>query len=170
MKIRELITAGLFICLSGGIIIGARPSLDWHNQEKEERPKFYALRVVSEKNVQNARDSLCAPDGQYTEISPSGQLVLLMEKNFIDGGTIICKGEVHYGLEGWFHIQETQDQPQNYTWMIIQRESCNRFLFFPGSYIWWGNTGVNMIRITNLGTKSLFVDAVIGYDMEAKIR
>jgi hypothetical protein len=168
MKIRELITVGVFLGVSGGIIVGARPSCYRHDQKEEERPKFYTLRVVSEKNVQNAKDSLGAPDGRYAEILPGAQLVLLMEKNFIDSGTVVCKGEADYGLEGWFHIQATQDERRNYAWMIIQRESCNRFLFFPESYIWWGNTGVNMIRITNFGTKSLLVDAVIGYGMVAE--
>jgi hypothetical protein len=100
MKIRELITVGVFLGLSGGIIVGARPSCYRHDQEKEERPKFYALRVVSEKNVQNAKDSLGVPDGRYAEIPPGAQLVLLMEKNFIDSGTLVCKGEADYGLEG----------------------------------------------------------------------
>jgi hypothetical protein len=171
MKIRDLITLGVFLSLSGGIIVGARPSCYRHDQEKKERPKFCALRVVSEKNAQKAGDSLGAPDGRYAEILPGGQLVLLMEKNFIDSSTVVCEGEEDYGLEGWFRIQDTQDERQNYQWMIIQRESSNRFTFISGQgyfYEWWGNTGVNMIRITNFGTKSLFVDAAIGYSLEAE--
>ncbi|MDH7514047.1 MAG: hypothetical protein QHH14_13960 [Clostridiales bacterium] len=170
MKIRKLIFSGVFLGLFGGIVIGARPFCYPHNQGKKERPKFYAIQVISEKNVQNAKDSLGVPDGHYAEISSGGQLVLLMEKNFIDSGTVVCKGETDYGLEGWFRIQETKDERQNYGWILIQREFCNRFLFFPESYIWFGNTGVNVIRISNVGTKSLFVDAVIGYAMEAEIR
>jgi hypothetical protein len=172
MKIRELITVGVFLGLSGGIIVGARPSCSRHDQVKEERPKFYALRVVSDKNVQNAKDSLGAPDVRYAEILPGGQLVLLMEKNFIDSGTVVCKGEADYGLEGWVHVQDTQDEQQDYAWMIIQREPSNRFNFLtfdPNSGMGgsWG-MAVNTVRITNIGTKSLFVDAVIGLDREAE--
>jgi hypothetical protein len=139
-----------------------------------ERPKFYALRVVSEKNVQNAKDSLGAPDGCYTEILPGGQLVLLMEKNFIDSGTVVCKGEEDYGLEAWVQMQDSQDEQQNYAWMIIQRESSNRFIFLAGDPIsgmggYWG-MAVNTVRITNVGNKSLFVDAVIGYGLKAEVR
>jgi len=174
MKIRELITVGVFLGLSGGIIVGARPSCYRNNQEKEERPKFCALRVVSEKNVQNAKDSLGAPDGRYAEILPGGQLVLLMQKNFMDSGTVVCRGEEDYGLEGWVQMQETRDEQQDYAWMIIQREPSNRFNFLtfdPNSGMGgsWG-MAVSTVRITNVGTKSLFVDAVIGYDREAERR
>jgi len=139
-----------------------------------ERPKFYAICVVSEKDVLNAKNSLSAPDGRYAEILPGGQLVVIMEKNFIDSGTVVCKGEEDYGLEGWVQMQDTQDEQQNYAWMIIQREPSNRFIFLggdPNSGMggYWG-MAVNTVRITNSGTKSLFVDAVIGYGMEAERR
>jgi hypothetical protein len=172
MRKRGLLPASLLLFLLAGLLARAPSGFPGKapGQDQPERPKFYALQVVWEKNVRSAKDSLGAPDGRSAEILPGGQLIVFMEKNFIDSGTVLCKGEADYGLEDWFRIQETQDERQNYTWMIIQRESCNRFLFFPESYIWWGNTGVNMIRITNLGTKSLFVDAVIGYRTEADNR
>jgi hypothetical protein len=171
MKIRELISVGVFLGLSGGIIVGARPSCYRHDQEEQEKPKFYALRVVSEKNVQNAEDSLGAPDGRFAEIRPGGQLVLPMEKNFIDVGTLVCKGEENYGLEGRVHMQDTQVEQQEYAWMIINREPSNRFDFItvnPSGMGGYGHMTANMIRITNIGTKSLFVDAVIGYSLEAE--
>jgi len=101
------------------------------------------------------------------EILPGGQFVVLMEKNFIDSGKVVCKGEEDYGLEAWVQMQDTQDEQQNYAWMIIQREPSNRFVFLgcdPNSGMggYWG-MAVNTIRITNAGTNSLFVDAVIGY-------
>jgi len=134
-------------------------------QDQPERPKFYALSVVCEKKVQHAKDSLGTPDGRYAEILPGGQLVVLMEKTFIDSGNVVCKGEVDYGLEGFFHIQDTEDERQNYAWIIINRDPLmtNRFLFFPGTDIWFGGTGVDKIRISNAGRKFLFVDAIIGY-------
>ena len=143
-------------------------------QDQPERPKFYALRIVFEKEVQNAKDSLGAPDGRYAEILPGGQLVVLMEKNFIDSGTVVCKGEEDYGLEAWVQMQDTQDEQQNYAWMIIQREPSNRFIFFAADPIsgmggYWG-MAVNTVRITNPGSKSLFVDAVIGYGLNAEVR
>lgn len=104
--------------------------------------------------------------------APGGQLVLLMEKRFIDSGTLVCKGEEDYALEGLAHKQNTGVNQQDNTWLIIHRNPSNRFSYIgnnpsdPGGG-YWGMT-VDMIRITNFGTRSLFVDAVIGYGLEAK--
>jgi hypothetical protein len=172
LRKRGLLPAGLLLFLSAGLLASAPGGFSGKTQDQAqpERPKFYALRVVSEKNVLNAKDSLGAPDGRYAEIPPGGQLILLMEQEFYafpgnqpDSGIIVCKGEKDYALEGWFRIQDTKEERQNYAWMIISRNS-NRFVFLLGS------GGVNMIRITNTGTKSLFVDAVIGYGIEAERR
>lgn len=139
------------------------------DQKEQERPKFYALRIVSEKNVQNAKDFLGAPDGRFAEIAPGGRLVLLMEKRFYDTGTLVCKGDEQYGLEGLVHMQDTGVEQQDYAWMIINRDPSNRFNFVlsgpePGPFGgFWGMT-VDTIRITNTGTALLFVDAIIGLD------
>jgi hypothetical protein len=166
MKIRDLIIAGVFLGLSGRIIVDARPSCYRHDQGKEERSKFYALRVVSEKNVQNAKDSLGAPDGRYAEILPGGQLVLLMEKKLYpfpsigrnpeggerlaDSGSVVGKGGADFSLEGWFATQDKQDK--QYSAWVPLAASLTGFCIWP-----LYSTGVNMIRITNFGTKSLFV-------------
>ena len=170
IKERKLIVLFLFLALCEGIIIDNKGSFCQDNQEKTERPNFYAIQVACESNVQKAKDSLGMPDSRYAEISPGGQLTLRMGKNFVDSGLVVCKGEVDYRLEGWFQVQSTIDREQNYSWIIIQRESCNRFSFLPESYIWFGNTGVSVIRITNFGKKTLLVDAVVGYGSEAERR
>ena len=184
MKIRELITVGVFLGLSGGMIVGARPSCYRHDQEKEERPKFYALRVVSENNVQNAKDSLGAPDGRYAEILTGGQLVLRMEKElylFIlsgspDGlatisGSVVGKGGADIGLEVWSPWQDTEGKC-HYAWVPAGLSATGFSVLVSdiSSPSFKGNTGANTVRITNLGTKSLFVDAVIGLDREAERR
>jgi len=176
MKIRELITIGVFLGLSGGIIVGAKPSYYREDQEKKERPKFYALRVVSEKNVLNAKDSLGAPDGRYAEILPGGQLVLLMEKKLyvypvgsLDeggglaySGVIVAKGETASVFEGWLPINETQGG--GHAWIAIGQSSTFYYVL-PEAIM-----SVDLVRITNTGTKSLFVDAIIGLDREAERR
>jgi hypothetical protein len=191
MKIRELITVGVFLSLSGGIIVGARPSCYRHDQEKEERPKFYAFRVVSEKNVQNAKDSLGTPDGRYAEILPGGQLVLQMEKGFclfvlgwnqegmeMISGSVVGKGGADIGLEVWSPWQDREGAHYN-GWVAVGLSTKGFSIpIDPGlSYgskgitpPFIGNTGVDTIRITNLGTKSLFLDAIIGLDREAERR
>jgi len=166
-----LLPISFLLFLSAGLIGSALTVFSGkaRQQDQSGRPEFYARAVVREKKVQSAKDALGAPDDRYAEIPPGVQLGLIMEKKFVDSGMVICKGEADYGLEGFFHIQDTQDERQNYAWIIIHRDPLmpNRFLFFPGSYIWYSDTGVNMIRITNVGTKTLFVDAVIGYGRNA---
>jgi len=175
MRKRRLLPAGLLLFLLACFLASTPHGFSGKMPGQPERPKFYALRVVSEKNVQNAKDSLGAPDGRYAEIAPGGQLVLQMEKRFYDTGTLVCKGDEHYGLEGLVHMQDTGVEQQDYAWMIINRGPSNRFDFVlsgpePGLFGgFWGMT-VDTIRITNTGTASLFVDAVIGYAMEAERR
>jgi hypothetical protein len=173
MKIRELITVSIFLSLSQGIAVGARPTYHRHDQEKEERSKFYVLRVVSENKVKNSKDSLGAPDGRLAEILPGGQLVLRMEKKlypfpnigFIpegglaDSGSVVGKGGADFDLEGWFTTRDAQGK--QYSAWVPLAVSLTGFCIWPIS-----SAGVNTIRITNRGIKSLFVDAVIGYRME----
>jgi hypothetical protein len=148
-------------------------------QGKRDRPKFYALRVVFEKNVQNAKDSVGAPDGRNAEILPGGQLVVLMENKLYpfpsisgwpeggarlaDSGSVVGKGEADFGLEGWLPMKNTQGK-QHYVWISLG-------LSVTGFCIWLeGSAGVEMIRMTNPGTTSLFVDAVIGYGRKEERR
>jgi len=167
MRKRGLLPTGVLLFLSASLLSHAPSGFSGNplKQDQPQRPTFYALQVACERNVQNPTESLGAPDGRYAEIPPGGQLVVLMEKSFIDSGKVVCKGEVDYGLEGFFHIQNIEDERQNYAWIIINRDPLmpNRFLFFPGTYIWFSGTGVDKIRISNAGNKSLFVDAIIGY-------
>jgi hypothetical protein len=82
MRKRGLLPAGFLLFLSASLLAHG-PSVfpgKAPGQDQPERPKFYALRVVFEKNIQNAKDSLGPPDDRYAEILPGGQLVLLMEK------------------------------------------------------------------------------------------
>ncbi len=176
---RSLLLSGFLFFLSALLLAhnlsGFLEKTTGHDQP--ERPKFYALRVIFEKNVQNAQDSLGAPDGCNAEILPSGQLVVLMENKLYpflicinwleniaglaDSGSVVGRAETDFRLEGWFPIQDTQGK-QDYIWRPLG-------ISVSGFWIWLeGSAGVDMIRITNLGNKSLFVDAVIGFGREAE--
>jgi hypothetical protein len=124
-----------------------------------------------DKDVQNPKDSLGAPDGRYAEILPGGQLVVFMEKKIypfpfiggnpeapglLDSGSVVGKGGADFSLEGWLPMQDTEDK-QRCAWTPLGL-SVSGFCLLPTYCM-----GMDMIRITNLGTKSLFVDAVIGY-------
>lgn len=77
---RLLPLASLVLFVALGSFVSAQNGLSIQNSGHQEQQKFYALRVVSEKDVLSANDSLGAPDTRYAEILPGGQLVLLMEK------------------------------------------------------------------------------------------
>jgi hypothetical protein len=174
MRKRRLLSARLLLFLSAALLAHASSSFPGKTprQGQAERPKFYALQVVFEKNVQDAKDSLGAPDGRYAEILPGGQLVVLMENKLYpfpilsgwlegggglaDSGSVAGKGETDFSLEGWFLKQTTQGKP-HYVWRPLVLSSS-------GFCVWLEcKAGVDMIRIANTGTKSLFVDAVLGY-------
>jgi hypothetical protein len=185
MRKGGLLPAGLLFFLSASLLARAPSGFPGKasGQDQPQRPKFYALGVVCEKDVQNAKDSLGAPDGRYAEILPGGQLVVLMEKKLYpfpivgwnlegggapaDSGSIVGKGGADFSLEGWLPMQDTQDK-QHYAWTPLGL-SVSGFCL-PLIYSFEGSTGVDMIRITSPGTKSLFVDAVIGYGRKAERR
>jgi hypothetical protein len=181
MRKRRLLSSGLLLFLSSALLTPAPSGFPGKTpgQGQPERQKFYAHRVVFEKNVQNAKDSLGAPDGRNAKILPGGQLVVLMENKLYpfpsisgwpeggvglaDSGSVVSKGETNFGLEGWLPMKNTRGK-QHYVWIPLG-------LSATGFCVWLESSpGVDMIRMTNPDTKSLFVDAVIGYGREAEIR
>jgi len=181
MRNRGLLPAGLLLFLLAGLLARAPSGFPGKapGQDQPERPKFYALRVVFEKEIQNAKDSLGTPDGRYAEILPGGQLEVLMEKILspsliagygenpvcLDSGSIVGKGEADFGLEGRFMWEDAQGN-EHHDWILLVITATG-FCISPPTlaiYSFKDSAGVDMIRITNPGTKSLFVDAVIGYE------
>ena len=174
MRIKEALLPDilLFVFL---ISLGSGPdglSGKGQAQNQQEQPKFYALRVVSEKGVLNAKDALGAPDGRYAEISPGGQLVLLMEKELevfpvgdedygiglAYSGAIVAKGDTPALLEAWILIRNARGD-ESHSWIPIGASSAR--YYDPGAWL-KGIERTDKIRITNTGTESLFVDAIIG--------
>jgi len=141
-------------------------------------PRFYALQVVCEKKVQNAKDSLGVPDGTYAEILPSGQLVMLMANiilpsrisgygenaGCVDSGSVVGKGETDFGLEGRFRWQDAQGE-EHHEWIPLLPTATGFCISPPPLTLcsFEDSSGVDLVRISNTGSKSLFVDAVIGY-------
>lgn len=176
-KKRGLLPISLLIFITAGLLVPTA------SQDQPQRPKFYALQVVCEKNVQNAKDSLGAPDGRYAEVLPGGQLVLLLEGKLYPfptpgesgsgavglsvSGLIIGKGDADFRLEGLFAWQDIQDRQQS-AWIPMGLWGGG-FGLFPHvvSDSFDPKAGMNMIKISNVGTESLFVDAVIGFGQDA---
>jgi len=177
LRIKLVSLAGLLLFLAFGSVASAPNGLSIQNQGQQEQRRFYAVRVVSEKNVLNAKDALGPPDGRYAEILPGGQLVLLMEKElevFPGGlqdygvglaysGAIVAKGETPGLLEAWIPIKNAKGE-ECYDWISIGGGMPSPL------YHGWpqGIARTNKVRITNVGTESLFVDAMVGFVTEAE--
>ncbi len=66
------------------------------------------------------------------------------------------------GLEGWFPNLDLQGK-QTFAWLTLALEISPDGFRFTSLGPYTAFMGVDTIRITNSGTKSLFIDAVIGY-------
>lgn len=173
MKRNHALMAAVLLVLSGVVSAagGAGVSAKSPRRGQEERPKFYASRVISEENVKNAKEALGEPDGRYAEIAPGGRMVLLMENRIYpsmtsDDGLVVCKGEANFGMEGWFLLAGTKDAPQ-FAWMPLVRGMVPGGFRLTGQEAMGGTAegspGVNMIRIANDDMKPILVDALVGY-------
>jgi hypothetical protein len=172
MTRREFFPACVVFCLSGaksvagGLPRGSGTSL----QDQDERPEFFASRVSYQQDVINPDDVLGEPDERFAEIRPGGQMIIFMEDRIYpsmasDDGRVICRGDARYGLAGWFPVGDSQD-PQQYAWMpLVDGKSPSGFrlsAFRPDT----GSPGVNMLKIINNDSRSLFIDAFVGYGHE----
>ena len=181
MNLRSrLLSTGLLLFLSASLLVPAPNSFHEKRpgQDQQERSKFYALQVVCEKKIQNAENSLGSPDGHFAEILPGGQLVMLMENMLfpsrmvgngetggcVDSGSVVGKGETDFGLEGRFTWQDAQGE-EHHEWVPLGPTVTGFCISPPPLAVcsFKDTSGVDLVRITNAGSKSLFVDAVIGY-------
>lgn len=183
MRKKVLAPASFFFFLSAALLAIALGGISGKapGQDQPKGLKFYALQVVCEKEVQNAKDSLGEPDGLYAEILRGGQLVLLMENRlysfpmgggigegvgFLDSGSVIGKGGADFSLEGWFVWQDGEGK-EHHDWISLGMSASGFCLPLIGSLSPFDfSASTDIIRITNRGAKSLFVDAVIGYDRD----
>jgi len=164
MKTKISVAAAVFLFPVLVSTAGPGPA---YPQEKAERPTYYAKNVVFENQVGNAAEALGKPDGRYAEIKPGGTLILFLEakiypSGILDDGMVVCKEEGNYGLAGWLPTEVTDQGPQ-YAWVLLVRgrspSSFRLTTLVPGE----GSAGIDMIRITNDDSKSIFVDALVGY-------
>jgi hypothetical protein len=171
MKKRGIFPVIILLVLTVGALAAARAGTSGprpgRGQEQGERPKLYARSVVFEQNVKSSGNALGEPDGRFAEIAPGGQLVLLLEDRIypsgsFDGGLVVVKEESHYGLEGWFLVGGTPQDPQ-FAWMpLVKGQSPGSFRVAVREAI-EGSAGLSMIRISNADTKPILLDALVGY-------
>jgi hypothetical protein len=174
MKKRGIFPVIILLVLTAGVTAAARAGAPapppGRAQEQGERLKVYVRSVVFEENVKNSGKVLGEPDGRFAEIAPGGQMTLLMERPIVpssgfDDGFVVIKEESQYGLEGWFLVSGTPEDPQ-FAWMLLTPGASPRGFRLTYHYMERtpeGSPGVKMIRIRNNGTKPLLLDAVVGY-------
>jgi hypothetical protein len=176
MNRKVVFAAWAALCLAGlkTPAGGAKPGQEDQTLEQEDRPIFFASRVLYQQDVVDPDAVLGEPDDDFAEILPGGQMIFLMEDRIYpsmasDDGLILCEGDIDYGLAGWFPVGDSQN-PQQYAWLaLLNGKSPSGFrlaAFRPDS----GSPGVNMLKIVNNDTKSLWLDAVVGYGHEPEDR
>jgi hypothetical protein len=158
---------------------------------EQQRSEFYANEVMHPGSnlVVNPDDVLGSPDNKYAKIMPGGELIVKMEKPFsplafYNDGRLVVKGEAEYSVSVLVPFQESE--LKNYQVIPSKAEFAWREVI-PGIVtggfdlpfapqlepLVYSSTreavpglGVNTLRIMNLGTKPLSIDAVIGYSPE----
>jgi hypothetical protein len=137
------------ICLAGAV--------------QDDRPRFYAAKVSDHINVVDPQHALGEPDGRCAEIRPGGELtVVLTERVYSsdasDDGAIVFKGEGRYGAAGLFRMTEEGES----AWQLLMPGGTpGGFKFGPSQFIVTPST--DTIKIANDDTRSVLVDAVVGY-------
>ena len=158
------------VLVGGALLAGAFSPAPEPGPSQETRPEFYVARVLSSKDVKDPDAVLGKPDGRFAEVAPGGRMSLLMEKPILpslgfDDGLVVAKGEADFGLEGLFLAGEGQDAPER-AWMpLVAGMSPGGFRLSSESLERTpeGSPGVKVLRISNNGAKTLFLDAVVGY-------
>lgn len=163
MKASSLLLAGGFALLFAAGLSASRAPVRGPERFPEGRPQFYAKEILDQVNVMDADKALGEPDGRFAEIPPGGEMTVLMDERIrysdsSDDGSVVTKGEGRYGLAGLFRMSE-EGAP---AWLPLAPGGT------PGGFKLGGTMfpvaqSTGTIRIANDDTRSVFVDAVIGY-------
>ena len=150
------------LCAAAGLS-ALRPGPPGSGGSQEGRPGFYGERVLDHINVVSPENALDEPDGRFAEIRPGGEMTIRMASRIYysdasDDGTIVTKGDGKYGLAGLFRMTEEGES----AWQPLPPgRTPGGFKFGPSMFPVAQST--DTIRIVNDDTRSVFVDAVIGY-------
>jgi hypothetical protein len=130
---------------------------------QDKKDEFYARSVVDKVEVVSPEEALGEPDGRFAEIRPGGELTVRMESRIYysessDDGSVVTKGGASYGLAGLFRMDEEGED----AWQPLHPgRGPGGFKFGPAMFPVAQST--DTIRIVNDDTKSVHVDAVVGY-------
>ncbi len=158
----------LLLACGLGLLLAAAPAPLLTGTTELRRPQgspqeFYAKEVVDRLEVLDPENALGEPDGRYAEIRPGGEMTVRMPEpvRYSDGaddGRIVTKGDARYGLAGLFRMSE-EGEP---AWQpLVPGGTAGGFKL--GSSMFPVTQSTETIRIVNDDTRSVFVDAVVGF-------
>jgi hypothetical protein len=130
---------------------------------QDDRPRLFAIKISDHISVVDPQNALGEPDGRWAEIRPGGELTVVLAERIYssdasDDGAIVLKGEGRYGVAGLFRMNEEGES----AWQpLMPGGTAGGFKFGPSQFIVTPST--DTIKVANDDTRSIFVDAVVGY-------
>jgi len=159
-------SAGLGLLIAAGLLL-LEPAAPAAQELRKDKDEFYAREVLDKIEVVSPESALGGPDGRFAEIRPGGEMTVRMESRIYysdsaDDGSIVTKGGASYGLAGLFRMTEEGEE----AWQALHPgRGPGGFKFGPMMFPVTQST--DTIRIVNDDTRSVYVDAVIGYRKDA---
>lgn len=159
------------LCLAGAAVLWASRTCPAAGQDaQDERPQVCGAKVLDHINVVDPDNVLGEPDGRFAEIRPGGEITVLMAERIYysdasDDGTVVTKGGGQYGVAGLF--QMTEEGPPAWQALAPGR-TPGGFKF--GTSMFSVVQSTDTLKIANDDTRSIFVDALIGYGKEKRAR
>jgi hypothetical protein len=154
--------------IAGGLGLAAAAGLLMAAASQDERPRFYARRVSDHVNVVDPQNALGEPDGRFAEVRPGGELTVVMSETIYysdasDDGAVVVKGSGSYGIAGLFRMNE---EGQSAWQPLAPGRTPGGFKF--GTSMFNVVQSTDTIKIANDDSRSLFVDAFVGYRKDDK--
>jgi hypothetical protein len=164
-----IVGAGLGL-IGAAILLASRTSPAAGQDAQAERPRVYGAKILDHVNVVDPENALGEPDGRLAEIRPGGEITILMAERIYysdasDDGTVVTKGSGQYGVAGLFQMTE-EGSP---AWQPLSPgRTPGGFKF--GTSMFSVVQSTDTLKIANDDTRSVFVDAVIGYGKDKLAR
>lgn len=167
MRNRAACPAAGLCCLCAAGILALSTVWPGVGPAQQARPAFYGKDILDDIDVVAPEEALGEADGRFAEIRPGGEMTVLMDDRIYysdasDDGRVVTKGEGQYGLAGLFRMTE-EGEP---AWQpLIPGGTPGGFKL--GSVMFPVAQSTDTIKIVNDDSRSVFVDAVLGYRSES---
>jgi hypothetical protein len=170
MRERTFLMTGAICLLCAAALSASRAASPAGGARQDARPKIYGRKALDHISVVDPANALGEPDGRCAEIRPGGEMTVLMAGRIYysdssDDGQLVVKGDGRYGLAGLFRMSD-EGEP---AWQPLQPGGTPGG-FKLGSSMFNVAQSIDTIKIVNDDSRSVFVDAVIGYGKDERSR